>query len=65
VAQKDADGHDTDLRGPLLSMRTGALHEVPLRVSARPLESTAAQKDADAQETELRPPLPILTSILH
>ena len=47
-------------------MLAGALHELPLYVSAFPWPSTAAQNDDDAQDTESRKLVPsMFAGALH
>jgi hypothetical protein len=58
AAQKDDEGHDTELSSPTLSIWTGALHELPLNLSARPFPSTAMQNDAETHDTSLSPSPP-------
>jgi hypothetical protein len=54
AAQNVALGHDTDSKRYPLSTRVGDDHDVPSKVMAFPLMSTAAQNDELAQDT---PPL--------
>lgn len=56
AAQKEAVGHDTDVRvlvDPGL-MSAGAVQVVPLNVTAFPCESTATQKEAVGHDTDVR-----------
>jgi hypothetical protein len=46
-------------------MLEGALHELPLKVTAFPLKSTAAQNDDEGHETDARCRLSMRVAALH
>src|SRR5260370_7543299 len=53
--QNDVDGHDTEPKPPpVTSTDVGLPHDLPLKVNALPLPSTATQNYNDTQNTELR-----------
>ena len=54
ATQNDVDGHDTEARlRRECRCWSGALHELPLKVNARPYRSTATQNDADGHDTDV------------
>ena len=53
VTQNEAEVQDTETRSFPGSMLEGALQELPLNVTARPLSSTEAQNDGLGHETEV------------
>jgi hypothetical protein len=63
AAQKDADGHDTDVNAVLGSIVAELLQLLPLNLNALPLPSTAMQNDGDGHDTDDRPARPTLSSI--
>lgn len=52
ATQNNGDAHETELSElSVVSTWTGALHELPLKVSAYPAKPTAAQNDDDGHDT--------------